>query len=131
LNAVRLARYLWQVAAATFLVAVCPVLAVWWLRTSGTIDTAPVGMIFAIGLSLGASYVGGAFWETRTSSGDLLFGELMVWGFVRRWLNERRLAAPLPRTPAARVLSRTAQRRTKRPTRVCEFGHPPRWSKRN
>jgi len=95
LNPVRLRRYLWQVAAATFLVAVCPILVVWWLRTSGTIGTAPLGMALAIGLSLGASYVGRAFWETRTSSGDLLFGELMVWGFIRRWRNDRRLASAL------------------------------------
>ena len=95
LNPVRLRRYLWQVAAATFLVAVCPILVVWWLRTSGTIGTAPLGMVLAIGLSLGASYVGSAFWETRTSSGDLLFGELMVWGFIRRWRNDRRLASAL------------------------------------
>jgi hypothetical protein len=95
LNPVRLRRYLWQVAAATFLVAVCPILVVWWLRTSGTIGTALLGMALAIGLSLGASYVGSAFWETRTSSGDLLFGELMVWGFIRRWRNERRLASAL------------------------------------
>ena len=52
-------------------------------------------MALAIGLSLGASYVGSAFWETRTSSGDLLFGELMVWGFIRRWRNDRRLASAL------------------------------------
>jgi hypothetical protein len=95
LNPVRLRRYLWQVAAATFLVAVCPILVVWWLRTSGTIGTAPLGMALAIGLSLGASYVGSAFWETRTRSGDLLFGELMVWGFIRRWRNDRRLASAL------------------------------------
>jgi hypothetical protein len=95
LNPVRLRRYLWQVAAATFLVAVCPILVVWWLRTSGTIGTAPLGMALAIGLSLGASYVGRAFWETRTSSGGLLFGELMVWGFIRRWRNDRRLASAL------------------------------------
>jgi HD domain len=95
LNPLRLRRYLWQVAAATFLVAVCPILVVWWLRTSGTIGNAPVGMALAIGLSLGASYVGSAFWETRTNSGDLLFGELMVWGFIRRWRNDRRLASAL------------------------------------
>ena len=93
LDPVRLRRYLWQVAAATFLVAVCPILVVWWLRASGTIGTAPLGMALAIGLSLGASYVGSAFWEKRTSSSDLLFGELMVWGFIRRWRNDRRLAS--------------------------------------
>ena len=95
LSPVRRRRYLWQVAAATFLVAVCPILIVWWLRTSGTIGTAPLGMALAIGLSLGASFVGSAFWETRTGSGDVLFGELMVWGFIRRLRNERRLASAL------------------------------------
>jgi hypothetical protein len=91
LNREPLRRYLWKVAAATLLVAVCPVLVVWWLRTSGAIRSAPLGMILALSLSLGASYLGSAFWKTRTTSGDLLFGELMVWGFVRRWRAERRV----------------------------------------
>jgi putative nucleotidyltransferase with HDIG domain len=93
--ALRLRRYLWQVAAATFLVAVCPVLIVWWLRASGVLSSVLPGMLVAMCLSLGASRVGRAFWETRAGSGDLLFGELMAWGFARRWRNERRLASAL------------------------------------
>ncbi len=90
---VPIGRYLCQVVAATTLVAVCPILVVWWLRTSGAVTDAPLGMAIAIALSLGASYVGAAFWETRSSSGDVLFGELMLWGFLRRLRNERRLAS--------------------------------------
>jgi len=92
---VPLRRYLWQVATATLLVAVCPVLILWRLRSSGVIASVPLGMVLALGLSLGVSYLGRALWETRASSEDLLFGELMVWGFVRRWRAERRLASAL------------------------------------
>jgi HD-GYP domain-containing protein (c-di-GMP phosphodiesterase class II) len=94
-GAASLRRHLWKVAVATFLVAVCPMLLVWRLRAAGVIASAPVGMVVAMAVSLTASYLGSAFWETRDGSGDLLFGELMVWGFVRRWRAERRLASAL------------------------------------
>jgi HD domain len=53
------------------------------------------GMLLAIGLSLGASHLGRTSWEKRADTGDLLYDELMVWGFIRRWRNERRLASAL------------------------------------
>lgn len=37
--------------------------------------------------------MGAALWKTRPHSEDLLFGELMLWGWVQRWRIERRLAA--------------------------------------
>jgi HD domain len=87
--------YLWQVALATFFVAAFPLSVVWSLRATGVMSSMLLGMLLAVGLSLGASYLGRTLWEKRTGSGDLLFGELMAWGFVRRWRNERRLASAL------------------------------------
>jgi putative nucleotidyltransferase with HDIG domain len=52
-------------------------------------------MVLAMVLSLGMSYLGSAFWGTRSGSGDLLFAELMPWGFVRRWRADRRLASAI------------------------------------
>jgi hypothetical protein len=37
--------------------------------------------------------VGQLLWEKRTGSADLLFSELMIWGYLRRWRNQRRLAS--------------------------------------
>ncbi len=80
-----------QVATATLLVAGCPVAVVWWLRDSGTVASAPLALLIGMALSLLANWVGRTLWETRPGSEDLLFNELMVWGYVHRRLRQRRL----------------------------------------
>ncbi len=84
--------YLPLALCATFLVMVCPVILVWWLRDSGAVTSVWVGIGIGVAVSFGASYVGAALWKTRTRSQDVLFGELMLWGWVQRWRAERRLA---------------------------------------
>jgi putative nucleotidyltransferase with HDIG domain len=87
-----LTRYLPQVAVATLLVAVSPVVVVWLLRSAGVIG--PWGsLILAMGLSTALSWVGCAYWKRSKGSGDLLFSELLVWGWLRRWRAQRRLAS--------------------------------------
>jgi HD domain len=86
-------RYLIPVATATVSVAVCPVLIVWWLRASGAVGSPVLGMLFGMALSLGASWLGCALWERRVGSEDVLFSELLIWGFLRRLRSERRLAS--------------------------------------
>jgi len=83
--------YLPLVVLATFLVAVCPSILVWSLRASGAVSSIWAAVGLGAALSFAASYVGGALWKTRTHSEDLLFGELMLWGWVQRWRIERRL----------------------------------------
>jgi HD domain len=82
-----------QVATATLLVAGCPVAIVWWLRASGTISSAAVGAIVGMALSLCISQMGCVLWEKLPGSEDVLFSELMLWGFVHRWHTQRRLAS--------------------------------------
>ncbi len=65
----------------------------WWLRASDAVTSSWVAAGVGAAASFGASYVGGAFWKTRVHSEDILFGELMLWGWVQRWRIERRLAA--------------------------------------
>jgi uncharacterized protein YjbJ (UPF0337 family) len=48
-----------------------------------------------MGLSLCASQLGRVLWEKRPSSEDLLFSELMIWGFLHRLRTQRRLASAL------------------------------------
>jgi len=84
--------YLPLVLCATFLVTVSPVMLVWWLRDSGAVTSVWVGIGIGVAASFGASYVGSALWKRRTGSQDVLFGELMLWGWVQRWRAERRLA---------------------------------------
>jgi hypothetical protein len=84
-----------QAAVATLLVAGCPVAIVWWLRASGAVSSAAVALLIGMALSLGVSYVGRVAWESLPGSDDLLFNELMIWGFLHRWQTQRRLASAL------------------------------------
>ncbi len=88
-------RQLAQVAVATLLVAGCPVAAVWWLRAAGIVSSAALGVVIGMALSISASYLGCLVWERRLDSEDLLFSELMVWGYLHRWRTQRRLASAL------------------------------------
>ena len=81
-----------QVAVATVLVAGCPVAVVWWLRASETVSSVPLALGLGMALSLLASYLGQVLWEKRPGSEDLLFNELMIWGYIHRLRSQRRLA---------------------------------------
>jgi hypothetical protein len=87
--------YVWRAIDATALVAVYPVAIVALLRITGVVRSTLFGMLLAIGLSLGASHLGRTSWEKRADTADVLYDELMLWGFIRRWRNERRLASAL------------------------------------
>jgi HD-GYP domain-containing protein (c-di-GMP phosphodiesterase class II) len=82
-----------EVAVATLLVAGLPVAGVWWLRGSGTVSSAALGALIGMGLSLGLSRAACLVWESLPGSDDLLFSELMIWGYLHRWLTQRRLAS--------------------------------------
>ncbi len=84
-----------QVVVATLLVAGCPVAIVWWLRASGTISSAVVCVLLGMSLSLGASHLGRVLWEKWPGSEDVLFSELMVWGYLHRLRTQHRLASAL------------------------------------
>ena len=89
----KLIAYLPLVLVATFLVVVAPLLLVFWLRKSGVVTSVWAGMLAGVVVSFVASYASAAFWKTRTDSRDILFSELMIWGWVLRWRSERRLSA--------------------------------------
>ena len=99
-----LVGYLPLALFATFLVVGVPLLLVAWLRSSGVVTSVWAGMAIGVAVSLLASYAGGAFWKTRTYSRDILFSDLMLWGWVQRWRGEHRLTA------AADVLGLTTGR---------------------
>jgi len=89
----RLIVYLPLMLVATFLVVVVPLLLVFWLRRSGAVTSVWVGTVIGVVVSFLASYAGGALWKTRADSRDILFSDLMLWGWVQRWRSERRLNA--------------------------------------
>ena len=77
---------------ATFAVIVLPAVAVSFIDVSGSPWLLLLSVILAMALSLAAATVGAAIWKRRPDSRDLVFGDLMLWGWVRRLLAERRLA---------------------------------------
>jgi len=81
------------VAFATGVVSGGPIAVVWWLRASGTVSSVIFGVSIGMILSLGASFAGRLLWERHPASEDLLFSDLMVWGYLHRRRVEHRLAS--------------------------------------
>ena len=87
----RLKRYLPHVAAATFSVVVLPTLLVWGLEATGRLDSPPLAAGMAIVLSFAFAAAGTAWWARQRGSRDIVFGDLLIWGWVVRVRNERRI----------------------------------------
>ena len=77
-------------AVATVVVMVFPALVVGVLSALGVLTSLWAGVLLAIALSLALSSAGSAFWR-RHASGDVLFSDLLLWGWLRRRRTERRL----------------------------------------
>jgi putative nucleotidyltransferase with HDIG domain len=77
---------------ATFAVAVLPVLVVSAIQLTGAFRSTLSSVAVAAVLSLGASVAGSAVWTRRRGSRDVVFADLMIWGWIRRLRTERRLA---------------------------------------
>lgn len=80
-----------RVVAATLVVIGLPLAAVSLLGASGVIASFLPLAAMGTALSLAASYAGAAIWARRTGSGEPLFGELLVWGWLRQRRQERQL----------------------------------------
>ena len=89
-----LLRFLPVVLGATFVVAVCPLLAVWGLGLLGVQSAILLTLIGAL-LSLGATLGGEKAWKARPKAHDLAFNELMLWGFINRVRVERQLSSAM------------------------------------
>jgi putative nucleotidyltransferase with HDIG domain len=82
-----------RVIAATFVVAMFPSLLVAGLVGGGVISSPALSIPIAALVSLVLCQLGGLYWERYRASEDVLFGDLMIWGWARRRLMERRLAS--------------------------------------
>jgi HD domain len=84
-------RHLPHMLLATTLVAVLPLVVSLALRASGLVSGwMSVGL--AVIMSLGSSTAGSAYWRKRGRHSEVLFGELLLWGWIRSWRQERELA---------------------------------------
>jgi putative nucleotidyltransferase with HDIG domain len=84
-------RFLPHALVATFFVMVLPALAVSVIDTSTRPWLVVVTVGLAMALSIGAASAGAAVWKRRPRSKDIVFGDLMLWGWLRRMRAERRL----------------------------------------
>ena len=77
--------------AATLAVVVLPVLAVSLIDTAGRPWLVLSSVLLAVLLSVAAATLGSALWTRQPNARDLVFGDLMLWGLLRRVRAERRL----------------------------------------
>jgi putative nucleotidyltransferase with HDIG domain len=84
-------RHLPQMLLATTVVAVLPLVISLGLRASGMVS-GWVSVGLAVVMSLASSTAGSAYWRKRGRNTEVLFGELLLWGWIRSWRQERELA---------------------------------------
>ncbi|MBK5218839.1 MAG: HD domain-containing protein [Thermoleophilia bacterium] len=79
-------------ALATAAVLGLPCAAALLLHQLGALRSPALVVLAAVALSVAATQLGSALWKRRASSGDLLFGDLLLWGWLRRRRFDRLLA---------------------------------------
>ena len=85
-------RWLPHAVIATTFVVVLPAVLVSLLVPSGRLALLALSLLLGVALSLAAASVGGAIWSRLPGSQDRVFADLMLWGWLRRSVAERRLA---------------------------------------
>ena len=91
LGALRLGRYLPVSVAVTFAVTVLPLIAVAQLGRAGSPLALALHVLAAMVLSMLIARGLAALWTRHERSTDLVFGDLLLWGWIRRAVAERRL----------------------------------------
>jgi hypothetical protein len=90
--ATRLWRYLPLAIVATGLVIVLPAAVVAALVPRAGLAMTLVSAVAAIAISLILAVAGAALWKRQPRSRDVVFADLMLWCWVRRYWSERRLS---------------------------------------
>jgi putative nucleotidyltransferase with HDIG domain len=85
-------RFLPHAVVATLAVVVLPAVAVSFVGTLGSPWLAVASVLLAMAISIAAASAGSAIWARRPGSRDMVFADLMLWGWLRRVRAERRLA---------------------------------------
>jgi len=83
-------RHVPHMLLATTLVAVLPLAVSLALRATGAVS-GWVSVGLAVAMSLMSSIAGSAYWRKRGGHSEVLFGELLLWGWIRSWRQEREL----------------------------------------
>src|SRR4051794_16057903 len=83
--------YLPHMLVVSAVVMLMPVAVVWTLHSAGVISSPWIGALLAVALSFAASFVGRAYWTRRSGSEDVVFSDLLLWGWLRRVRTERQV----------------------------------------
>jgi putative nucleotidyltransferase with HDIG domain len=92
-DGVRLGRYLPLSVGVTLSVTVLPLLAVSQLGPARNPLGVALHVLLAVALSMLVARVLSVLWTRHQQSSDLVFGDLLLWGWALRALAERRLEA--------------------------------------
>src|SRR5687768_6851338 len=84
-------RYLPHALAATAAVTLAPAAVVWSMAFTGLVTGFVALLVVGVVLSLLVAYAGRVIWQMWPGSRDILFSDLMLWGWLRRWRMEKRL----------------------------------------
>jgi putative nucleotidyltransferase with HDIG domain len=87
-----LLRYLPVAIVATAVVIIAPAAIVAVTLPRGGIFLTLGSAALAVAMSLGLAAAGAALWKRRADSRDVVFADLMLWCWARRYMNERRLS---------------------------------------
>jgi HD domain len=85
-------RFLPHAVVATLAVVVLPAVAVSLVGAIGSVWVILGSLLLAMAVSVAAASMGAAIWARRPGSQDMVFADLMLWGWLRRVRAERRLA---------------------------------------
>jgi hypothetical protein len=61
------------------------------LQATGPMRSPVLSVVLAIAASVGVATLGSAYWTRRSKSREIVFGDLMVWSWLRRMRAERQL----------------------------------------
>lgn len=89
----RTGRNLPAVVVANLLVVLLPAVAAWALMPGGGLAPMLGAMGIAVVVSAAVASLGSALWTRRMACSELVFSDLLLWGWARRIRAERRLAA--------------------------------------
>jgi len=90
-DGVRLGRYLPLSIGVTAVVTAVPLILVSQLGPARSALTVALHVLAAVALSVVLARALAALWTRHEQSSDLVFGDLLLWGWARRALAERRL----------------------------------------
>jgi hypothetical protein len=85
-------RYLPLVLALTACIIGAPLVAIAWVEATYGVRLDPIrAAALAVALSAALGTAGSAIWIRHPRSRDIVFGDLMLWGYVRRLINGHRV----------------------------------------